>query len=83
MEVVRLLNQFPDIVKMAGEKYEPSIITRYTVNVAQAFNRFYHENPIISDDVNLTKARVMLVDAVRQTIKNGLYLIGLKAPEKM
>lgn len=83
MDVIRLLNQFPDVVKSAAEKYEPSIITRFTVNVAQAFNRFYHENAIITDDADLTTARVQLVDAVRQTIRNGLALIGLEAPEKM
>jgi arginyl-tRNA synthetase len=83
MEIVRLLNRFPEIVTSAAEKYEPSIITRFTVNVAQEFNRFYHDNPIISDDEALTKARLLLVDAVRQTIKNGLTLIGLEAPERM
>ncbi len=83
VEVIRTLNKFSEVVISAADKNEPSIITRYTVDLAQGFNRFYHDNPIITDDKELTKARVLLVDAVRQTIKNGLYLIGLKAPEKM
>ncbi|MBN2259520.1 MAG: arginine--tRNA ligase [Clostridiales bacterium] len=83
IEVIRILNKFPEITMLAAEKYEPSIVTRYTVNLAQEFNHFYHDNSIITDDAELTKARLLLVDAVRQTIKNGLYLIGLKAPEKM
>ncbi|MEA3423729.1 MAG: DALR anticodon-binding domain-containing protein, partial [Bacillota bacterium] len=83
LEVIRTLKKFSEIIISAADKNEPSIITRYTVDLAQEFNRFYHDNPIITDDKELTKARVLLVDAVRQTIKNGLYLIGLKAPEKM
>lgn len=82
-EVVRLLNKFSATIVAASEKYEPSMISRYVVNLAQEFNRFYHENAIITDVEELTKARLLLVDAVRQTIKNGLYLIGLDAPEKM
>lgn len=82
-EVVRLLNKFSETIVAASEKYEPSMISRYVVNLAQEFNRFYHENAIITDDAAVTKARLLLVDAVRQTIKNGLYLIGLDAPEKM
>lgn len=83
IEVIRLLHKFPETIIAASEKYEPSIISRYIVNLAQQFNRFYHDNPIISDDKELTKARLLLVDTVRITIKNGLSLIGLKAPEKM
>jgi arginyl-tRNA synthetase len=53
------------------------------VDLAQEFNRFYHDNPILSEDEALTRARVGLVRAVRQTLSNGLYLVGIKAPEKM
>ena len=83
MEVIRILSKFPEIIINASEKYEPSIITRYIIILAQEFNRFYHEVTIITEDIELTKARLLLVDGVRQTIKNGLYLIGLKSPEKM
>lgn len=82
-EVIRLLRQFPDVISDAAEKYEPSFITRYVVNLAQEFNRFYHDNPILSEDAQLSTARLALVDATRQTIKNALFLISLKAPVKM
>ncbi|SCZ77556.1 arginine--tRNA ligase [Acidaminobacter hydrogenoformans] len=82
-EVVKLIRQFPEIVIDAGEKYEPSLITRYVVNLAQEFNRFYHDHPILSEDEVLSTARLALVDATRQTIKNALFLISLKAPVKM
>ncbi|OPL09268.1 MAG: arginine--tRNA ligase [delta proteobacterium ML8_F1] len=82
-EVIRLLSQFPQRVAMAAVKYEPSLISRYVVDLAQEFNRFYHDNPILSDDEAMTRARVALVWGVRQTLSNGLYLVGVKAPEKM
>lgn len=83
IDVIRLLNKFPETIIDASSKYEPSIISRYVVNLAQMFNRFYHENPILVDDIEIKKARLAIVKAVANTIKNGLYLVGLKAPEKM
>ncbi|MGB3367929.1 MAG: arginine--tRNA ligase [Acidaminobacteraceae bacterium] len=83
IDVIRLLNKFPEVIVDASNKYEPSIISRYVVNLAQMFNRFYHDNPIIVDDLELKKARIAIVQAVANTIKNGLYLVGLKAPERM
>lgn len=82
-DVVRLLSKFPEVVLESARKYEPSMITRYVTNLAQRFNRFYHDNPILVDDVELKKARLALVDATRQTIKTGLNLVGLAAPERM
>ncbi len=82
-DVVRLLSKFPEVVLEAARKYEPSMITRYVTNLAQRFNRFYHDNPILVDDADIKKARLALVDATRQTIKTGLNLVGLAAPERM
>jgi arginyl-tRNA synthetase len=82
-DVVRLLSKFPEVVLEAARKYEPSMITRYVTNLAQRFNRFYHDNPILVDDADVKKARLALVDATRQTIKTGLNLVGLAAPERM
>jgi len=83
MELVRILNKFPDVVIDAARKYEPSVVTRYIVDLAQAFNKFYHDYPILVDDKELQKARLTLVAACKQTIKNGLRLIGVAAPERM
>ncbi|QEK12478.1 arginine--tRNA ligase [Crassaminicella thermophila] len=83
MDLVRLIQMFPATVEEAARKYEPSIVTRYIVDVAQAFNRFYHNSPIIVEDKELQKARLALVYAAKQTIKNGLGLLGIAAPERM
>jgi arginyl-tRNA synthetase len=83
MDLIRILNRFPETVIDAARKNEPSIITRYTIDLAQAFNKFYHDYPILVDDEKLQKSRLALVAAVKQTIKNGLALIGVAAPERM
>jgi arginyl-tRNA synthetase len=53
------------------------------LDLATAFHRFYNKNKVISDDIGLTQARLLLIDAVRQVITNGLNLMGIDAPETM
>lgn len=82
-QLTKTLTAFPDKVKMALEELEPSILTRYLVDVAQDFNRFYHEHSILVEDAALRNARLALVTATKTTLANGLALIGLHAPEKV
>ncbi len=83
MDLIRIMSQLPQVVQDAARKYEPALITRLITDLAQAFNRFYHDHSILVDDIEVSKARLALVNAVRQTLKNGLYLITMAAPEKM
>ena len=82
-ELIKLIQLFPDVIQDAKRKYEPSIITRHIVNVAQAFNRFYHDEHILTENEQEQKSKLLLVEVTRQTLKNGLTLLGMKAPEKM
>ncbi len=82
-DVVRLVEQFPEVLKAAVNRSEPSMVTRYSVDLAQAFNKFYYENKVMVDEPGTRAARLMLTDAVRQTLKQALYLIGVEAPERM
>lgn len=82
-KVAKTLYLFPDKVITAMKELEPSIITRYLIDLAQEFNRFYHEHPILVEDEALRNARLALVSAVKYTLKNGLQLIGLSAPERV
>lgn len=82
-ELAKLIYRFPDVVLEAGEKYEPSIVTRHIVDVAQSFNKFYHDEHILVDDEEEKKAKLLLVYAAKQTIQNGLSLLGMEAPERM
>lgn len=82
-EVLKLIGSFNKSIVAALRKNEPHIITRFVLDLAQAFNKFYHDNPIVVEDVELRKARLALVEATRQTIENGLKLLGMHAPERM
>ena len=82
-ELSKLIYAFPAAVKDAADKYEPSVVTRHTIKVAQAFNKFYHDEHILVDDASERRAKLMLTAAAMQTIKNGLGLLGIKAPERM
>jgi arginyl-tRNA synthetase len=82
-EVLKQIESFNKNILSALRKNEPHIVTRFVLDLAQAFNKFYHDNPILVDDVELKKARIALVEATRQTIENALALLGMKAPERM
>ena len=83
-EIIKLIEDFPNRVREAARKYEPYIITRYTVAVATAYNKFYHEDPILTAEDEETKmARLYLTKMVTYILKTGLGLIGVAAPERM
>lgn len=82
-DLIKLLYAFPQVIKEAGQKYEPSIVTRHIVDIAQAFNRFYHNEHVLVDNEEEKAAKIALVIAAKNTIKNGLGLLGIQAPEKM
>ena len=81
--VVTMLSRFEDVVADAADKYEPSVIARYLIDLAQKYNRFYIVSRILTDDVELSRARLALTRAVADTIKRGLYLLLTEAPERM
>lgn len=83
LEVLKKVQQFPEVIKDAQRKNEPSIITRHIIDVAQAFNRFYHDHPILVEDEELKKARLTVVFVVKEVLSIGLGLLGIKAPERM
>lgn len=82
-EVLKVIGSFNKAILAAMRKNEPHIITRFVLDLAQVFNKFYHDNPILVDDVEVRKARLALVAATRQTIENALALLGMHAPERM
>ena len=82
-ELAKELYEFPTVVTEAAAKYEPSVITRHIVDIAQCFNKFYHDEHIIVEDEGERRAKLMLTAAAKQAIKNGLALLGIKAPERM
>ncbi len=90
LRVIELLADFPAAVDSAARNYEPSFIASHLLRLAAAFNTFYQRkdrqgriDKIISDDQALTAARIALVKAVQIVLKEGLYLLGIEAPEAM
>ena len=81
--LTKIIYAFPGVVEQAGEKYEPSIITRHIIDIAQCFNKFYHDEHIIVDDEVEKTSKIALVIATKRVIATGIGLLGMKAPERM
>ena len=83
-ELVKALAAFPETVKDAAEKYEPSYIARLAVDIAQKFNKFYIDCKILAaEDEKKKNFRLSLTAACLQTLKNAFSLLGIGIPEKM
>lgn len=82
--VLRQLHRLPHAIREAGEKYAPSTVAEWTYTLAKAFNDFYHEHQVLKAETEaLRAARLALVTATAQGLKNGLALLGIQAPERM
>ncbi|MGO4936895.1 arginine--tRNA ligase [Fundicoccus sp. Sow4_H7] len=80
--VVKKLDDYPMIVQQAANRYEPSVVAKYVVQLAQLFNKYYGNTRILDEDDQI-QARVAIVKAVTIVLKDGLTLLGIKAPNKM
>jgi arginyl-tRNA synthetase len=83
LDLLKQIANYGVAIKDAGDKLEPSIVSRYLVVLAQAFNKFYHECPIIVEDIEIKKSRLLLVYITKIILKDGLALLGIKAPDQM
>ncbi len=82
--VLKHLARMPQAVREAGDKFLPAIVADWTYTLAREFARFYHECPVLKAPTpELRAARLELVAAVAQGLKNGLALLGIRAPERM
>ncbi|MBE5821445.1 MAG: arginine--tRNA ligase [Clostridiales bacterium] len=83
IEIVKLMANFEQVIINAMEKNEPSILTRYIINLAQAFSSYYAKYTIICEDKEVEKGRLLLTKQVGDVIKKGMELLGIDCPEKM
>ena len=81
--VISELGRFPSVVKSAAEKYEPSFITRYSIDLAQAFSKFYIDCKIACEDENVRNFRLSITSAVKTVLINALTLLGIDYVEEM
>lgn len=82
-DLVTVLSNFPDTVKGAVEKLEPFYITRYAIDLASTFNKFYFDCKIIGEDENVSNFRLDLCRATLIVLTNALTLLGIEVPERM
>lgn len=81
--LLKEINRFPQVVLDAAEKYEPSVVARFAMDVAQAFSRFYNACRVNVEDDNIRNARVKLVSLTKTTLRDALDLLGISCPEQM
>lgn len=81
-EVVKQLRDFPQAIQRAYDNFEPSVIAKYVIQLAQAFNKYYANSTVLAEDEGLY-ARLTLVQAVANVLKEGLRLLGIGAPDEM
>jgi arginyl-tRNA synthetase len=82
-EVEKLLYKFPEIVERSAREYEPHYIANYLIEIARAYNSFYGNIMIVNKDDTTSSYKVALTYAFTFVIKNGLYLLGIRAPKRM
>jgi arginyl-tRNA synthetase len=80
--VIILLLEFPEIVKRAAERYDPSLLAKYILELSQAFNNYYGEVRILEDNEE-KDMRLTMVFSVKVVLEEGLRLLGIKAPKEM
>ena len=81
--LLKVLSGYEEAVLNAAEKYEPSIVARYVIALAAAFNKFYHECPILQAEEKTKQARLSVTNFVQQVLKDACGLLGMECPEEM
>jgi arginyl-tRNA synthetase len=81
--LIRLLDSFPQRIKQSANSYEPYFISSYLIELCSLFNRLYQKERIITEDHQKTKANMLLVNGILTVLREGLNLLGMKAPKRM
>lgn len=82
--LVRLISEYPAVVKQAAATYSPALVANYIYELASAFNGFYHDHPILKEEnTEARNFRITLARATGDVLKKGLYLLGIDSPERM
>lgn len=82
-EIIKLLGEYPELLSESARSLEPHYIPYYLHQLVSLFHSYYHDNRILSEDAELTKARLCLALAIKEVIGNALGLLGVTAPQKM
>ena len=82
-ELIRKLDQYRHIMQSAYETLEPQIVVNYLQELAGCFHKFYAECRVITDDKNLSEARLGLIESVKIILAAGMQILGVSTPERM
>ena len=82
-ELIKKIYSFPDLIKKAAKESRINIIANYAYELAKLFNEFYHAHNILKKKEDIKKARLLLAESVKQTLKNSLALLGIEVLERM
>lgn len=82
-ELIKFLAKFPEVLESAGRDVKPHLVPAYLNELASLFNRFYMDHPVLKAEEGIREERLLLVLAVKQVLRNGLDVLGIKAPERM
>ncbi|MFH1641635.1 MAG: arginine--tRNA ligase [Nanoarchaeota archaeon] len=83
IELIKLLGNFPDIVKSATLQLKPHLIANYLYALSSQFSLFYNACPVIKSEIKIKKARILLITCMKHVLKNGLSLLGIDVLDKM
>lgn len=81
--IIKLIYSFEEVLEQVTKKDEPSILSRYLIDLAKAFSSFYNENKILAEDKETQNARIYLTYSVGKVLKIGANLLGIEMPDKM
>jgi arginyl-tRNA synthetase len=83
LELIRKMLQFNDVLEESVKELEPHRMVFYLLDISGEFHRYYNRHRVISDDLGLSRARLLLVENVQRTVRRGLEILGVDAPYKM
>jgi arginyl-tRNA synthetase len=83
LQLIKAMARYPEVVQTSAQTLEPHRITFFLMSLASAFHAYYNRHRVLTDEANLSRGRLLLVEAVRKVIRNGLALLGVSAPETM
>lgn len=83
LSLIKALSRFPEVARACAENLQASPLTQYLTDTAARFHYFYRHHRVVTDDPELTRARLALTEAARIVLKNGLWLLGVAAPDRM
>lgn len=83
LELIRTMIQFNDILEESVRELEPHRMIFYLLDLAGEFHRYYNHVRVITDDLELSRARLLLIESVQKTVRRGLEILGIEAPTKM